>query len=197
MISTSVSFAFSWFRWHGPMRRHACDPNTEESPLSCEVTTKVVVKWDLDILAPILNWIFVKHNFDLKILHQNLHKNMFQFTYSQLWFQHCVETLNFNINKFSDLRIDFIAYLISLKSCLVKIDLNSHEITALYVYWSTKVAWKTFNLTTDLLTPFLIGSCHEMFTCLAHHDKAFKLLHHKSAHETIISYILSDWFNNW
>ncbi len=32
------------------------------------------------------------------------------------------------------------------------------------------------------LTPFLIGSYHEMFNCLANYDKALKVLHLKLAH---------------
>ena len=39
--------------------------------------------------------------------------------------------------------------------------------------------------TTGLLTPFLIGSYHEMFTCSANYDKSLKMLHHKLSHETI------------
>ena len=33
--------------------------------------------------------------------------------------------------------------------------------------------------TTGLLTPFLIGSYHEMFTYSANYDKSLKMLHHK------------------
>ena len=55
----------------------------------------------------------------------------------------------------------------------------------------------TFNplSTTGFLTPFLIGSYHGTITCLANHDKAKKMLHHKRSHETSFSNILSDWFN--
>ena len=49
--------------------------------------------------------------------------------------------------------------------------------------------------TTDLLTPFLIGSCHEMFICLANYNKALKMVRHKLAHDTIVSYTFPDWFN--
>ncbi len=31
--------------------------------------------------------------------------------------------------------------------------------------------------TTGLLTPFLIGPYHELFTCVANYDTAFKMLH--------------------
>ncbi len=49
--------------------------------------------------------------------------------------------------------------------------------------------------TTRLLTSFLIGSYHEMFTCVANYDMALKMLHHKLVHETIFSYTISEWFN--
>ncbi len=40
--------------------------------------------------------------------------------------------------------------------------------------------------TTGLLTPVLIGSYHEMFTCVANYDKAFKMLHAQTCiYETI------------
>ena len=39
--------------------------------------------------------------------------------------------------------------------------------------------------TTGLLTPFLIGSCHEMFTYLANYGKSLKKLHHKLVYKTI------------
>ena len=53
-------------------------------------------------------------------------------------------------------------------------------------YKRTKL-WKFFNPlgTTGLLTPFLIGSYHEMFTCSANYDKSLKMLHHKLTYETI------------
>ncbi len=46
----------------------------------------------------------------------------------------------------------------------------------------SSVAGATFNplSTTGLLTPFLIGSCHEMFTCVANYDKALKMLYTSS-----------------
>ncbi len=44
--------------------------------------------------------------------------------------------------------------------------------------------------TSGLLTPFLIGSYHEMFTCLANYDKSLKMLHHKLTYETIFTYYL-------
>ncbi len=34
-----------------------------------------------------------------------------------------------------------------------------------------------------------------MFICLANHDTALKMLHHKLVHETIFSFMLADWFN--
>ncbi len=46
--------------------------------------------------------------------------------------------------------------------------------------------------TTGLLTPFLIGSYHEMMTCLANHGKTLKMLYHKLAHDTIFSYTIFD-----
>ena len=50
--------------------------------------------------------------------------------------------------------------------------------------------------TTDPLTPFLIGSYHEISICIANYDKALKILYHKLEHETYtVSYTLSDWFN--
>ncbi len=51
--------------------------------------------------------------------------------------------------------------------------------------------------TTGLLTPFLIGSYHEMFTSSANYDKSLKILHHKHAHKTIFSYTLSNWLNKY
>ncbi len=39
--------------------------------------------------------------------------------------------------------------------------------------------------TTGLLTPFLIGSYLEIFTCVANYDRALKCCMHKLAHETI------------
>ncbi len=40
--------------------------------------------------------------------------------------------------------------------------------------------------TSGLLTPFPIGSYREVFICLANHDNALKMLHHKFAHEAIL-----------
>ncbi len=40
-------------------------------------------------------------------------------------------------------------------------------------------------LLAGLLTPFLIGSYHEIFTCSTNYDKALKMLHHKCVYETI------------
>ena len=51
--------------------------------------------------------------------------------------------------------------------------------------------------TTGLLTPFLIGSYHEILTCLANHGKTLNMLHHKLEHDTIFSYTIFDWFNKW
>ncbi len=51
--------------------------------------------------------------------------------------------------------------------------------------------------TTGLLTSFVIGSYHEIFTCLANHNKATKMLHRKLSHETSFLNTLSDWFNKW
>ncbi len=51
--------------------------------------------------------------------------------------------------------------------------------------------------TISLLTQFLIGSYHELFTYLANHYKALKVQHQKPAHETNFSYSLSEWFNIW
>ncbi len=49
--------------------------------------------------------------------------------------------------------------------------------------------------TTDLVTPFLIGSYHEMFLFVANYDTGFKMLHHKLANETTFTNTLSDLFN--
>ncbi len=43
--------------------------------------------------------------------------------------------------------------------------------------------------TTGLLTPFLIGSYHEMFTYSASYDKSLKMVHHELTYETSFSYI--------
>ncbi len=54
--------------------------------------------------------------------------------------------------------------------------------------------------TTTFVTPFLIGSCHEIFTYmyLVNYDKTLKMLHIKLAYETIFfSYTSSDWFTKW
>ncbi len=83
-------------------------------------------------------------------------------------------------------------------------------------YISSEISWKCFIMyqctclsvclfvsfcckmcTTDLLTPFLIGSHHEMFICSANYDNSLRMLHHKPAQETIFPYTLSDWFNKW
>ena len=45
--------------------------------------------------------------------------------------------------------------------------------------------------TTGLLTPFLIGSYHEMFTCPANYDKSLKMLH---LNLTYLTYFLVSWW---
>ncbi len=42
--------------------------------------------------------------------------------------------------------------------------------------------------TTDLLTPFLIRSYHQMLTRLANHGKTFKIFHHKLAYVILFFY---------
>ncbi len=49
--------------------------------------------------------------------------------------------------------------------------------------------------TTGLLTPFLIGSFHELFTYLANHYKALKCSTKELYMRLFFSYTLSDWFN--
>ncbi len=60
-----------------------------------------------------------------------------------------------------------------------------------------KILTITFNplSTTGLLTQYLIGLYHEMFICLANYEKPLKVRHHKPDHDTIFSYILSNWLN--
>ncbi len=66
----------------------------------------------------------------------------------------------------------------------------------LVLQWTVKRKRKRTKInplsTTGLLTLYLIGSYHEMFTCVANHDKALKMLHAQTCTRDYFSYISSD-----
>ena len=79
-----------------------------------------------------------------------------------------------------------------------KVDLSIVFVLFLLFSPEISIMWFLFNTksTTSFLTPFLIGSYHEIFIHSANYDKALKLLHQKLAHDFFFN-TLSDWFNKW
>ena len=70
--STFESFVFSWSRGHRPTQtwdaqQYACDWNTEQAFLSCDVITKVLVKWRLHQSK------VIAHNLRYSMAHLHIH----------------------------------------------------------------------------------------------------------------------------